>query len=199
MEKYQLILASGSPRRKELLGYLDVSFLITPSDIEEISSFSDPSEVAKDLARQKGNDVFSKTVVENPLIVSSDTLVECDGVIYGKPKDRSEAKRILSELSAKTHRVHTGVFLKSKDKEECFVVSTEVKFAPITEDLLETYLNTNESLDKAGAYGIQGPGLTFIETVNGSYSNVVGFPLYEFIISLKKFIGISDNWREAFV
>ncbi len=199
MEKYHLVLASGSPRRKELLSHLDIPFTIRPSDIEEVSDKKNPKEVALDLAKQKGENVFPKLSVKNPLVVSSDTLVCLNGRIYNKPSDENEAKQMLLELSGKTHEVHTGVYLTKESKTMGFVVSSQVSFAPITDDLLLPYLKTKESLDKAGAYGIQGAGLTFIEKIVGSYSNVVGFPLYEFIQELKIFIGAKENWRDAFV
>jgi len=192
-------LASGSPRRKELISHLGIPFIVKPSHIEEITEETRPKEVALDLAKKKGDDVFSKLNSDNFLVVSSDTLVTLEGRIYGKPKDKTEAKTILLELSGKTHEVHTGVYIRDNDKNSSFVVSTKVRFASIDEDLLLPYLDTEESLDKAGAYGIQGAGLTFIESIEGSYSNVVGFPLYEFIQELKKFTGEKNNWRGLFV
>ncbi|MFZ9000464.1 MAG: Maf family protein [Bacteriovoracaceae bacterium] len=199
MSKYKLVLASGSPRRKELISHLGIPFIVRPSHIEEITEEFVPKQVALDLAKKKGDDVFSKLDEDNYLVVSSDTLVTLDERIYGKPKDENEAKKILLELSGKTHEVYTGVYLRDRNKSSGFVVSTKVSFASITDDLLHPYLKTKESLDKAGAYGIQGAGLTFIENIEGSYSNVVGFPLYEFIQELKRFTGEIDKWRELFI
>ena len=199
MSKYKLVLASGSPRRKELISHLGIPFIVRPSHIEEITEEFVPKQGALDLAKKKGDDVFSKLDEDNYLVVSSDTLVTLDERIYGKPKDENEAKKILLELSGKTHEVYTGVYLRDRNKSSGFVVSTKVSFASITDDLLLPYLKTKESLDKAGAYGIQGAGLTFIENIEGSYSNVVGFPLYEFIQELKSFTGEIDKWRELFI
>lgn len=208
-KKFSLVLASQSPRRKELLGWIDVPFAIHSSDVEEVSHSSEPVQVALDIARLKGENVWD-TMPENlknnnPLIVASDTIVELEGNIYGKPSTKEEARQMLSELSNRWHRVVTSVFLKAdfdgEEKEHEFAVETKVKFAAITEDIMGPYLESGESMDKAGAYGIQGKGLTFVEAIEGSYSNVVGFPLHEFLTHLKTFLGHNENevnWRESF-
>lgn len=206
--KYSLVLASQSPRRKELLGWIDVPFIIQKSDVEEFSNSKDPVVYAEEIAAQKGNDVWNILPNKddlNPLIVSSDTVVELNGRIYGKPKDTDEAREMLLSLGGKTHNVVTAVFLKAKFGEEvrekAFSVKTEVTFHEIKEDILGPYIESRESMDKAGAYGIQGKGLTFVESLKGSYSNVVGFPLVEFLDELKVFLGLevsATNWRENF-
>lgn len=206
--KYSLILASNSPRRKELLGWIDVPFNILGSDVEEVSSATDPVEVAIDIAKLKGDSVwssFSDIDDQNPLVISSDTLVELGGKIYGKPESVEDARKMLLELSGNWHKVVTSVYLKgmidNKVISKSFAIVTKVKFAEISEDILGPYLKSGESMDKAGAYGIQGKGLTFVEAIEGSYSNVVGFPLYEFIGALKEFLGCGPdeiNWRERF-
>jgi septum formation protein len=202
-DKFLLVLGSQSPRRKELLGWLNIPFEIMNADLDEISHETDPSDVAIDLASQKAHAVSKKIeVAKLPFIISSDTIVVLDQKIYGKPKDVNEAKSILSELSNRTHLVITGVSFyffdtqTQKMREHLFYDSTEVSFNEITPDLMENYLATKDSLDKAGAYGIQGPSLTFISNVNGSYSNVVGFPLDKIVSELKIILG--DNWRERF-
>ena len=203
MKKRTLILGSQSPRRKELLAWLNIPFKIITADLDELSNESEPSEVAIDIASQKAHAV-AKSCESNqhPFIISSDTIVVLDGKIYGKPKDRADAKVILSELSDRTHQVITGVsfyFFEadvSKWREHLFFDSTEVSFNKITDDLMESYLATGDSLDKAGAYGIQGPSLTFISKVNGSYSNVVGFPLDKIVSELKIILG--DDWKKHF-
>lgn len=202
--KFKLVLGSQSPRRKELLSWLNVSYIIKTADLDEISDESDPERVAVDLASQKANAVFEKIKNEviNPFVISSDTIVVLDGKIYGKPNDREDAKRILSELSDRAHQVITGVsFLftdpvTKKQREHYFFDSTEVTFNEITSDLMEAYLDSGDSMDKAGAYGIQGPSLTFISRVNGSYSNVVGFPLDKIVSELKIVLG--SDWRKSF-
>ena len=202
LNKYKLILGSQSPRRKELLAWLNIPFKIITADLDEISNESDPSEVAMDIAHQKGRAVFSKLdKTENGFVISSDTIVVLNDKIYGKPKDREHAKQILAELSDETHLVITGVsfiFIDElgKTREHKFYDQTEVTFKEIDDELMENYLNTGDSLDKAGAYGIQGPSLTFISRVNGSYSNVVGFPLDKIIDELAIVLG--ESWRVRF-
>lgn len=206
--KFSLVLASQSPRRKELLGWIDVPFIIRKSDVEEHSDSTDHTLFAEEVAAQKGNDVWDSFLEKdrfNPLIVASDTVVELNGRIFGKPKDKEEAREMLLTLGGKTHNVVTAIFLKAKFdeevKEKVFSVKTQVKFHEIREDILDPYIESEESLDKAGAYGIQGKGLTFVESLKGSYSNVVGFPLVEFLDELKTFLGREKSdvdWRSFF-
>jgi len=200
--KKKLILASQSPRRKELLGWLNIPFEIKTSSVDEISSAEDPEIYATEIALLKGRDIFSK--LENSsgsFLIAADTIVVLNGKIYGKPKDKSDARIILNELSNQTHQVITGVCFIFKNEmgklcEHYFHDETAVTFNEITEDLMVDYLATNDSLDKAGAYGIQGPSLTFIKKIKGSYSNVVGFPLDKIIEELKIIFG--EGWRECF-
>lgn len=201
--KYSLVLGSQSPRRKELLSWIGISFKILTADLDEISNEENPTDVALDLASQKAHAVFEKIAGSSfPFVISSDTIVVLDGKIYGKPKDKDEARQILFELSDRTHQVITGVSFLFKDaltnkiREHLFFDSTEVTFNEITKDLMDAYIETGDSLDKAGAYGIQGPSLTFISKVNGSYSNVVGFPLDKVVSELKIILG--DSWRNFF-
>jgi septum formation protein len=195
---YQLVLASQSPRRKELLNYLNIPFKILVADILEESNEKDPSLFALDIAKQKACAIDKN---KKQFIISSDTIVTLGDVIYGKPKNREDAKRILLELSGKKHFVITAVCFyyfdqNGKEKTHLFYDRTEVEFDKIDLQRLENYLNTNDSLDKAGAYGIQGPSLTFISRVNGSYSNVVGFPLNLVIRELENLFG--PDWRSFF-
>lgn len=210
--QYKLILASGSPRRKELLGWMNIPFEIIVSNIDEITDKVHPKEVAEDLATIKGQDVYQKLMQKNehqfPFIISSDTIVTLGEKIYGKPKNVQEAREMLIELEGKKHEVVTAVAFiyrdqKSGDKKErAFSISTKVTFEKIDRDLLENYLASGDSLDKAGSYGIQGQGLTFISSIEGSYSNVVGFPLTDFIYEFKKELGHENDtegqWRELF-
>src|SRR5690606_5684391 len=130
---------------------------------------------------------------ENYLVISSDTIVCLGDVIFNKPKDRAEAKFFLQELSGKTHIVRTAVaFHASHKPAHSFVVETKVTFDEISNEILEHYLNTNDSLDKAGAYGIQGPSLSFISKIEGSYSCVVGFPLSDIVRELKRYLNIRE-------
>ncbi len=203
-KKLSLILGSQSPRRKELLSWINIPFAIVVADLDEVSTETEPYRIAEDIASQKGHAVFEKIASETPapFIISSDTIVVLNDKIYGKPKDRRDAELILTELSDRTHQVITGVSFIFKDlftgkiREHLFYDFTEVTFSEITPDLMQEYLATGDSLDKAGAYGIQGAGLTFISRVNGSYSNVVGFPLDKVINELKIILG--DSWRNCF-
>lgn len=200
--KYKLVLGSQSPRRKELLSWANVPFEIITADLDEESAEIEPENVAMDIAHQKGKAVFDKIDKrKNPFVISSDTIVVLGTKIYGKPKDREDARRILSELSNQTHSVITGVCFIFIDRNSklCthkFYDKTDVTFNEITPELMENYLDTKDSLDKAGAYGIQGPSLTFISKVEGSYSNVVGFPLDLVISELNIILG--QKWRDAF-
>lgn len=208
--KLSFILASQSPRRKELVGWLDIPFEIIVPNIEEVSDLKVPNEIAMDVSQQKAQAVWEIIEKEKkdslgqsyfPFILASDTMVCLKDKIYGKPTDVEDAKRILLELSGHQHSVVTGVSMmmfdpKSGEKRiKNFAVKTDVTFDPISEDILENYLKTGESLDKAGAYGIQGKGLTFISNLNGSYSNVVGFPLSHFVTELKSFLSLEKDQK----
>ncbi|CBW25600.1 Maf-like protein yceF [Halobacteriovorax marinus SJ] len=209
-KKMKLILASSSPRRKELLGWLNIPFEIVGSGVEEITEKTIPTEVATDLAALKGRDILGvlrKRGEENPFIIASDTIVTYEDKIYGKPKDVSDAKRMLLELEGKKHSVVTGVYLSYIDDsgevhERIFSATSQVTFEKIDRDILDIYLESGESLDKAGAYGIQGRSLCFISKVEGSYSNVVGFPISDFLREFKDFLGHANStngeWRELF-
>ncbi len=194
--KLRFVLASSSPRRKELIGHLGIPFEIRTLDVAEESAASDPVRFSGEIAEKKGRAVYEKLREEAPesplFVVSADTIVCLEKKIYGKPRDRDEARVFLTELSGKTHSVFTAVCVKvfSRNAEDgfSFVEESRVSFDRISPELMETYLDTRDSLDKAGAYGIQGPSLTFISRVDGSYSNVVGFPLSAFVQRTEKFL-----------
>lgn len=196
--KYELILASGSPRRKELLAYLNIPFKIIVSDIDENIKEKDPQKLVRKLSILKGSAVFDKVKCDNPLIVSADTIVVLDNKVLGKPKDINEAKETLLLLSGKTHKVITGVSILTKNMSFNFTQTTYVDFYEIENRELNNYLESKDSLDKAGAYGIQGKAQIFIKGINGSYSNVVGFPVAEFIIELKKKLK-TNKLQDAFI
>ena len=207
-KKFNLILASKSPRRKELLGYLDIPFEILTTDISEESEKKKPSEFALEIAQKKGQAVFqilkqrpefSKEFF--PFSIASDTIVVLGDRIYGKPVDSNDAREILMSLSDHTHKVITAVDVTYLDlsgdiREFSFFGETDVTFSKISNETLFLYLKTGESMDKAGAYGIQGAGLSFIDKISGSYSNVVGFPLSLLINELNSRFG--NNWRDKF-
>lgn len=202
--KYQLILGSQSPRRKELLSWLNIPFKIVTADLAEISEEEDSEKIAMDLASQKAHAVWEQLPgTQECFVIASDTIVVLDGKLYGKPSSKDDARRILKELSGKSHEVITGVsflfknFETNKIREHLFFDSTEVEFNEISKDLLESYIATGDSFDKAGAYGIQGPSLTFISKINGSYSNVVGFPLNKIVSELAIILG--DEFKKRFI
>lgn len=201
--KYNLVLGSQSPRRKELLSWLNIPFSIKTADLDEVSHKEIDFEVAEDLALQKARAVHKNLNDEKKLfVISSDTIVVLDNQIYNKPSNREDARRILSTLSGKTHKVITGVCFRfysqeGKLTEYTFHDETQVTFSEIDNVTMDNYLDTGDSLDKAGAYGIQGPSLTFISSVNGSYSNVVGFPLDKIKKEFSKLFG--ESFRERFI
>lgn len=205
MNKLKLILASQSPRRKELLSHLGIAFDVVVKSIDEERDGLSPVDYVKILAREKGEAVFEhirqNDLYPNPLIVSADTTVVLNEKIYGKPSSVAEARQILLELSGKTHLVYTGVAIfNAALGSHVFHDASEVEFAKISPEVMEHYLATGDSLDKAGAYGIQGAGLLFIKSLRGSYSNVVGFPLERFVAELKKYLKVDEKnaktWRE---
>jgi septum formation protein len=181
----QLILASGSPRRKEILEQVGISFEVMKSDVEEVITKTDPAEIVMELSRQKAEDVFGK--LDDPAIVlGADTVVAYDGKILGKPEDEEDAKAMLRMLSGKKHSVFTGVTLVSKKGIESFYEETLVEFYPMNEEEIEAYVLSGEPMDKAGAYGIQGKAAAFIKGIQGDYYNVVGLPIAKVIINLQK-------------
>lgn len=202
--KLKLILASASPRRKELMGHLKLPYEIIIKNIPEESDHTDPVKFSAQIASLKNEAVF-KEQSGNCLVVSADTIVCLGKKIYGKPNDVNEARQFLSELSGKSHSVFTAVTLGLKvngdEKVHSFVEETKVTFNSITPELMDRYLATGDSLDKAGAYGIQNGSLTFISKVEGDYSNVVGFPLARFVTETANFLKPftrGQSWFELF-
>ncbi len=206
--KLKLILASASPRRRELLGHLKVPFEVLSLNVPEESSATDPAVFSLEIAQAKGAAVFDQCRIsaDGLFVVSADTIVTLGTRIYGKPKDRDEARRFLLELEGKTHSVFTAVAVRyahgGKVDGFSFVEESRVTFDKIPSPLLERYLDTGDSLDKAGAYGIQGPSLTFISRVEGDYANVVGFPLSRFVRETASFLALKHPdekiWHNLF-
>lgn len=187
---YKIILASGSPRRKEILEQAGVTFQIIPSQKEEITSATEPQEVVEELASIKAEDV-AKQAPANTIVIGADTIVCNEGTILGKPKDEAEAIEMLLKLQGHTHMVYTGVCLLLKNADgsvdvKKFVEATKVKISEITEEEIKKYCMTGEPLDKAGAYAIQGKFAKYVEGIEGDYYNVVGFPLARFYQEIKK-------------
>lgn len=202
----QLILGSASPRRKELLNWTWLPFKVVVSDAEEVCSATDPEEYVVELAKLKARDVFEKcqSSCDFPIIVGSDTVVVSEGKVLEKPKSKDHAREMLQSLSGKRHHVYTAVAIVHPQGESAFFERTEVEFDEIDPDLLELYLGTGESMDKAGSYGIQGAALAFIGSVSGSYSNVVGLPVNKTLHKLKETVLsiwpelTDENWRSCF-
>ena len=191
------VLASGSPRRREMVEWLGFPFTIKTLPVEEVSSYDHPSEKAMDIAEKKCfalNGWLEGEKFDRVVVLAADTIVSKEGHCFGKPKSEEEARKTLGTLSGVTHLVYTGVSLgfwergSGFTKTKTFFEETKVEFYPITKDLLDLYINSEEYKDKAGAYGIQGQALTFIKGITGSYSNVVGLPLSETLQEIKKLL-----------
>ncbi|MCB0282090.1 MAG: septum formation inhibitor Maf [Calditrichae bacterium] len=189
LEHLDIILASTSPRRFELLDSTGLKFKVIPSGFDESKIIiKNPEEYVKEAALQKGLEVAKNH--PGHLVISADTIVVLDRQILGKPNHEDHAIEMLKQLSGKKHTVLTafGLFLLRFDKQVVETVSTDVTMQFLSDELIEAYVNTGEPLDKAGAYAIQGQGAMLIEKINGSYSNVVGFPLAEFFQTLDNFL-----------
>ena len=196
LEEYQIILASASPRRKELLAQMGLSFLICPAKGEEHAEADAPAAIVEELSRKKAEEVFQSVLAEDllkkkPLVIGADTVVALDEKILGKPKDAGEAREMLSRLSGKKHQVFTGVTLMTQDgyqvRQKSFSVCTDVHFCTLTEDEIVAYVATGDPMDKAGAYGIQSGAGIFVEGISGDYNNVVGLPIARLYQELKEF------------
>jgi len=172
----KIILASNSPRRKELLRLAGVDFEVRSANVEEVTTKVKPEEVVMDLSLLKARAVQSSN--SNRIIIAADTVVAFESQILGKPKDQEDAFRMLSELSGRTHQVYTGVTIISSDGDfNTFFECTEVTMYENSPELIKEYIATNEPMDKAGAYGIQGKGAILVKEIRGDYNNVVGLPL----------------------
>ncbi|MRX71427.1 septum formation inhibitor Maf [Bacillus lacus] len=186
MEQQHLVLASGSPRRKEILENVGLSFTIAVSDIEEIiEEGASPSEAVSSLAAQKAQSIADR--FQHSFVIGADTVVVLDGVILGKPRDKEEAFSMLSGLSGSTHSVLTGVCLMQGSRTVSFYESTSVTFYELSETEIRSYIESGEPMDKAGAYGIQGLGSLLVKELHGDYFSVVGLPVARTIRELKKF------------
>lgn len=192
-QNVKVILASGSPRRRELFGQIGIEFSVMKSDGEEMITKTVPKEVVMELATQKAVDVKEQISEKDfsgneTLIVGADTIVVSEGKILGKPCDEKDALAILMSLSGKEHSVFTGVkgiYVDrngkiDEEKSFCFAEETVVVMYPFLKEEAEAYIRTKEPMDKAGAYGIQGKGAVFVKEIRGDYNNVVGFPLGSF-------------------
>lgn len=194
MEK-SIVLASGSPRRRELLTMLFDEFEVIVSDCEETVTSQEPEKVTEELALQKAEAVAGNLLCRTDpvIVIGADTVVSIDGKILGKPVDQQQAVDMLRMLSGKCHNVSTGVALVGvEDGRQIWVKSfsgtTEVRVAELTEEEINSYVNTSEPYDKAGAYGIQGKFGKHIQGIKGDYNNVVGLPVHRLYQELKDFL-----------
>ncbi|MBW2107253.1 MAG: septum formation inhibitor Maf [Deltaproteobacteria bacterium] len=180
-----LILASASPRRRDLLTQAGLPFTVIPSTVDETALTAGPPEVqVRMLAQAKAKQVAAR--FPDHWVIGADTLVVIDGRVLGKPKDRTEARAMLHRLSGRTHTVWTGYCLCCKDVAQsiCDAVDTKVQFKTLSAGEIAWYVNTSEPYDKAGGYAAQGLGSTLIKRIEGSYTNVVGLPVCEVVETL---------------
>ena len=181
-DRPELILASKSPRRSDLLEQAGLTFSIIPSDFDEGSvTMSDPESYVKALARSKALDISEKH--PDSWVLGADTIVVIGNKILGKPSSEEQARWMLRQLSGKTHQVITGYCLSYQSKKDIISesVKTDVRFKTLRDAEIEWYIQTGEPFDKAGAYAIQGIGAFLVESINGSYTNVVGLPVCEVV------------------
>lgn len=192
-QKKHIILASASPRRKEILGSMGVSFTVVSADTDESSDITSPEELTKELARRKGQATLellrSQGKDEGAIIISADTVVACNGRILGKPKDADDARRMLCMLSGNTHTVATGIAVTYNGitTTDCSVTRVHVDEIPPAE--IEKYIDSKDPFDKAGAYGIQGRFSQWISGIDGCYFGVVGLPVNRLANLFHKCVG----------
>lgn len=176
----RIVLASASPRRKEILEQIGLSFDIAPSTCSEVITKNVPKDIVEELACQKAQEVFEK-VGESSIVIGADTIVVSNNKIMGKPKDEEDAFNMLNELQANTHVVYTGVCVFVKENELItklvFSEATNVSMYPISKKQILDYIATKEPMDKAGAYAVQGKFAIYIKKIDGDYNNVVGLPI----------------------
>ena len=189
MVNYHYILASNSPRRKELLAGLDLDFEVRIIvGIDESYPDDLPTKQIAEYISKKKADAYRQTIAADELVITADTVVILGDEVMGKPHDEADACRMLRELSGKTHQVITGVTLTTKERQQSFSVVTDVTFKQLTDDEIQYYVRTYRPMDKAGAYGIQEwIGYIGVTALHGSYFNVVGLPVQRIYEALKAF------------
>jgi len=186
----KIILASQSPRRRELLKLIDVDFDVLPSDCDECTHETEPGPMVLELSKQKALDVVNKTREEDAFIVGSDTIVVYNGKILGKPKTEKEAFEMLKSLSGNTHQVYTGVTIvdKKSGAVKSFYEVTDVCMYQVSDEEIHGYIATGDPFDKAGGYGVQSKGAFLVKEIKGDFYTVVGLPvarLYRELIKLQ--------------
>lgn len=199
----EIILASASPRRKELLKQIGLDFIVFPAQGDEVSDKTIPRDIVVELAQKKAGEIYEKAIAagvgkQDSIVIGADTIVVYEDRVLGKPKNEKDAVEMLTMLSGKTHEVYTGVSLwmreNGKKVQYSFYEKTEVTMYPIRQGEIEAYVKSGEPMDKAGSYGIQGSGARFIQKINGDYNNVVGLPVARIYQELAQLgIAISSN------
>ena len=179
--KYRIVLASGSPRRKEILAGIGATYEVIVSDCDESTKVTEPAELVKELSKRKAEAV-AKDIAGPVIVIGADTVVAYHGNILGKPKDREDAKRMITMLAEDVHQVYTGVALIIKEetgecREVSFAECSEVEVDAMTDRQIEEYLDTREGEDKAGSYAVQGIFAVHIKGIKGDYFNIVGLPV----------------------
>lgn len=195
----RVILASGSPRRLELLRQVGIEPEVEPSHVEEVITSTIPDQVVMELSRQKAENIAALHAAEDAVVVGADTVVAFDGKILGKPKDKEDAVRMIRMLQGHIHQVYTGVTLVFCGKlsgesgsvvdKITFAEKTDVHVCPMTEEQIRAYVETGEPMDKAGAYGIQGYFAAWVQGISGDYNNVVGLPVGRVYRTMLKYLG----------
>ena len=188
LKKYKVILASASPRRRELLAGLDVEFEVRalPDVDESFPSELQGGDIPLHISKKKA-DAYRPVMAADELVITADTIVWLDGVALGKPVDEADARRMLRNMSGKTHSVFTGVAITTKDSQRCFVAQSDVTFAQLTDDEIDYYIAKYRPMDKAGSYGAQEwIGYIGMSNIVGSYFNVMGLPVQRLYSELKE-------------
>lgn len=198
LQQKRIILASGSPQRKQLLQSIGINFDTIVSDFAEDLDLSlykeNLSQYVIDTAEHKCRHVFEQMKLNDDekkrlIIIGADTMCSLNNVVYGKPCDREDAFRMLKNFSNNTHQVCTGVCILQGDMTmKTFSETTDVTFGPIDDETIRAYIETGEPMNKAGSYGIQALGSTLVKKIDGDYFNVVGFPIYHFSVQLKELL-----------
>ena len=193
----KMILASASPRRRELLEQGGILFTVIPSQAEEKITTEQPGQAVEELSYLKCSDIYEKSLGD-VLVIGADTVVASEGKILGKPSSQKDAVKMLQSLQGREHEVYTGVTIMAREgnenRKKTFHEKTKVVFYPMSDEEIRSYVNTGEPMDKAGAYGIQGKSAVFIKEISGDYNNVVGLPLARLYQELKNMGIESREW-----
>ena len=180
-----VILASQSPRRRELLGLFRIPFTVRAADIDETMDPNLPAE--QEVARVSRAKAMATPAKAEDVVIAADTIVACNGKTLGKPKSKEQAVEMLTILSGRDHQVMTGLTVLRGDRVRTVTEITDVRFRPLTDEEIDAYVATGEPMDKAGAYGIQGKGSLLVEKINGDYFNVMGLPVMRLSRMLERF------------